>query len=263
MPPDRDLDRELRDLGPRVEYPPTPDIAGSVRGRLGAEAGSPGSPPRSRPQLWWIAAAALVLLVAVPVFSLAMREMGGGAFSAGGGAAGGAAGSGEREAADGDPTSLVEEEEPMPAVEDGTQETRPSMSDESEASSTSDGSAQATCASVEPVLEAHPSRGAPGDEFEIKGTHFIAGSGACDDTPSGVPSRKVPNSEVSVEFRQDGRTWKLGSVKADGKARIFATLKVPSGVRPGHAVLHASYEQGSNAPSYPYSAETWFLVLDQ
>ena len=94
MPPDRDLDRELRDLGPRVEYPPTPDIAGSVRGRLGAEAGIPGSPPRSRPQLWWIAAAALVLLVAVPVFSLAMHEIGGGAFSAGGGAAGGAAGSG-------------------------------------------------------------------------------------------------------------------------------------------------------------------------
>ena len=94
MPPDRDLDRELRDLGPRVEYPPTPDIAGSVRGRLGAEADSPGSPSRSRPQLWWIAAAALVLLVAVPVFSLAMREMGGGAFSAGGGAAGGAAGGG-------------------------------------------------------------------------------------------------------------------------------------------------------------------------
>ncbi len=267
MPPDRDLDRELRDLG--VEYPPTPDLAASVRGRLEAEAGGSGSPVRSRPQLWWIAAAALALLVAVPVFSLAMREMGGGAFSAGGGAAVESGGSGGREAGGAaGPTRLVEEEEPMPAVEekarqDGTQETRPSMSDESGASSASDGSAQAACASMEPVLEAHPSRGAPGDEFEIRGTHFIAGSGACDDTPSGMPSRKVPNSDVSVEFRQDGRTWELGSVKADGEARIFATLKVPSGVRPGRAVLHASYEQKSNAPSYPYSAETWFLVLDQ
>ena len=269
MPPDRDLDRELRDLGPRVEYPPVPDLAGSVRGRLEMEAGGSEAVSRSRSQLWWIAAAALVLLLAVPVVSLALRETGG--FSAGGGAAGGVAGgvaeSGGRGAADGDPTRLVEEEGPMPAGEekareDGAQEARPSTSDESEATSASDGSAQAVCASVEPVIEARPSRGAPGDEFEIRGRQFVAASGACDDTPSKTPSRKVPNSDVSVELRQDGRTWRLGSVKADGRARIFATLKVPAGARPGRAVLHASYEQG-NVPSYPYSAETWFLVLDQ
>jgi hypothetical protein len=29
----RDLGSELRDLGPSVEYPPTPDLARSVRGR--------------------------------------------------------------------------------------------------------------------------------------------------------------------------------------------------------------------------------------
>lgn len=270
MPPDRDLDRELRDLGPRIEYPPVPDLAGSVRGRLETEAGGPEAAPRPRPQLWWIAAAALVLLVAVPVLSLALRDMGGGGMAGGVAAGGDAAESGGREAADGDPTRLVEEEGPMPAgeeeaQEDGTQEARPSMSDESEAPSASAGSAQAACASVQPVLQAHPSRGSPGDEFEIRGSHFIAGSGACDDTPSGIPSRKrkVPNSYVSVEFRQDGRTWKLGSVKADGKARISATMKVPSGARPGRAVLHASYEQGSKESSYSYSAGTWFLVLDQ
>jgi hypothetical protein len=107
MQPDRDLDRELRDLGPRVEYPPVPDLARSVRGRLEAGDGTAGSSPRPRPQLWWIAAAALVLLVAVPVVSLAMRGTG-----AGGDAAGGVAvrsGGQEAEEAAG-PTRLVEEE---------------------------------------------------------------------------------------------------------------------------------------------------------
>lgn len=135
MPPDRDLDRELRNLGPRVEYPPTPDIAGSVRGRLGAEAGSPGSPARSRTQLWWIAAAALALLVAVPVFSLAMREMGGGAFSAGGGAADGAAveSGGQEVGGAAGPTRLVEEDEALVAgtgqEEEQTGETQESITD--------------------------------------------------------------------------------------------------------------------------------------
>ena len=112
MQPDRDLDRELRDLSPRVEYPPVPDLARSVRGRLETEAGGTASPPRTRPQLWWIAAAALVLLVAVPVVSLAMRGTG-----AGGGAAGGAAvesGGREAEVAAG-PTRLVEEDESLAA----------------------------------------------------------------------------------------------------------------------------------------------------
>ncbi len=110
MQPDRDLDRELRDLGPRVEYPPVPDLARSVRDRLETEAGGTGSPPRAWPQLWWIAAAALVLLVAVPVVSLAVRGTG-----AGGGAVGGVAvesGGQEAGVATG-PTRLVEEDESL------------------------------------------------------------------------------------------------------------------------------------------------------
>jgi hypothetical protein len=115
MQPDRDLDRELRDLGPRVEYPPVPDLARSVRGRLETETSGTGSPPRARPQLWWIAAAALVVLVAVPVVSLAMRGTG-----AGEGAAGGVAvesgGQEAKEAAG--PTRLVEEDESLAAGAD-------------------------------------------------------------------------------------------------------------------------------------------------
>jgi hypothetical protein len=126
MPPDRDLDRELRDLGSRLEYQPVPDLARSVRSRLETEAGGPGSPPRLRPQLLWIAAVALVLLVAIPVFSLAVRDTGG-VFSGAGGAVGGAAdggagsgeqGAGERPVAANEPrTALVLEsqEEDAPA----------------------------------------------------------------------------------------------------------------------------------------------------
>ena len=112
MQPDRDLDRELRDLGPRVEYPPVPDLARSVRVRLETEVGGAGSPPRTRPQLWWIAAAALVLLVAVPVVSLAMRGTG-----AGGGAAGGVAVESDGQEAEvaAGPTRLVEEDESLAA----------------------------------------------------------------------------------------------------------------------------------------------------
>ncbi len=114
MPPDRDLDRELRDLGPHVEYPPVPDLARSVRDRLEAEVGGPASPPRARPQLWWIAAAALVLLVTVPVVSLAVRGTGGGATSGAGG--GVAMRSGGQEAGDAAaPTPLVEEDESLAA----------------------------------------------------------------------------------------------------------------------------------------------------
>jgi hypothetical protein len=112
MPPDRDLDRELRDLGPRVEYPPVPDLARSVRGRLEAE--STGSPARTRPQVWWIVAAALLLLVAVPVVSFAVRGTGGGALSGAGG--GVAVESGGQEAGDAaGPTRLAEEDESLAA----------------------------------------------------------------------------------------------------------------------------------------------------
>lgn len=116
MRPDRDLDRELRDLGPHVEYPSVPDLAGSVRGRLEAGDGGLGSSTRSGPQFWWIAAAALALLVAVPALSLAIQGMDGGAFSAGGGAAGGAAESGGQEAESAAGlTRLVEEQESLAA----------------------------------------------------------------------------------------------------------------------------------------------------
>ena len=123
MQPDRGLDRELRDLGARVEYPPVPDLAGSIRSRLEAEDGD--APPARGPQLWWIAAAAIVLLVALPVFASVLNTMGGafsGGASGGGGMAGGGAEggsvaeSGGQEARDAaGPTRLVQEDESLAA----------------------------------------------------------------------------------------------------------------------------------------------------
>jgi hypothetical protein len=75
MQPDRDLERELRELGTRVEYPPTPDLARAVRRRL-EEAEQP-APRRGWfdiPVVRWAAVAAVVLLAAFPALSPAMRD---------------------------------------------------------------------------------------------------------------------------------------------------------------------------------------------
>lgn len=221
MPPDRDLDRELQDLGPHVEYPPTPDLARSVRERLEAENAGAAAPARTSPQLWWIAAAALVLLVAVPVFVSTLNNLGG-AFSSGasGGAAGGAAESGQQGAAD--------VAEPSVAMETGA-------------------SAEAACASPEPVLQARPARAAAGDEFQIRGRYFIAGFSTCDDTGSASPAaaQTIPASDVRVEFLQDGRSWDLGRLASDENSRLIAKLQVPADATPGRATVRATYGQGS------------------
>ena len=257
MPPDRDLDRQLRDLGPHVEYPPVPDLAGSVRGRLEAESESTGSPARTRPQVWWIAAAALLLLVAVPVVSLAVRSTGGGASSGAGG--GVAVESGGREAGDADPTRLTEDAAAGPtnsAEEDGSglavgagEGTPSSMAAESGGSAAS---ASAACGWPESSLEARPGRGAPGEEFGIRGRGFEADVRDCDEDPA---------RDVRLEFLQDGRTWKLGSVDASKGWRLAAKLEVPTEARPGRATVRATHDQRS--PEEPHgraSVEARFFV---
>src|SRR5215211_5534651 len=69
--PDRELARELRELGALIDYPPTPDIARTVRNAL--EEAANDQPRRLRmsfPTMRWVAvAAAFVLLIAVPTLS--------------------------------------------------------------------------------------------------------------------------------------------------------------------------------------------------
>jgi hypothetical protein len=73
--PDRELERELRELGAVIDYPPTPDVARAARGLLDEE--QEDRPRRFRlslPALRWTAvAAAFVLVVAVPILSPGLR----------------------------------------------------------------------------------------------------------------------------------------------------------------------------------------------
>jgi hypothetical protein len=72
---DRDLERELRELGSTIYYPPTPDMARAARGLLDEEQEArPRRFRRSLPALRWAAvAAAFVLVVALPALSPTLR----------------------------------------------------------------------------------------------------------------------------------------------------------------------------------------------
>ena len=78
--PDREhdeLQRELGDLGSRIEYPLTPDIARTVRRRLDEEAAQPPGPrgalrTLARPR--WAAAAATIVLLCLTALSPALRS---------------------------------------------------------------------------------------------------------------------------------------------------------------------------------------------
>lgn len=98
MPPDRerDLERELQELGHRLDYPPTPDLANTVRQRLEENDGEPTGRrgwPTVLSSRWAAAAAVLVLFLAIPILSPAARDALSGLFVTGQGA-GGAAQSG-------------------------------------------------------------------------------------------------------------------------------------------------------------------------
>ncbi len=101
--PERDLEQELRELGARIEHPPTPDLASSVRSQIEEE----GVQPTRRGRLYlppqWAAAAAMLLVVlAIPVFSSGARDTLSDLFTAGGdmGAGGAAQSSGDNASPD-------------------------------------------------------------------------------------------------------------------------------------------------------------------
>ena len=76
MPPDREFERELEELGAGIEYPPTPDLSRAVRRRLDveeAETGTRGFWARLADPRWAAAAAAFLLIIAVPALSPTLR----------------------------------------------------------------------------------------------------------------------------------------------------------------------------------------------
>jgi hypothetical protein len=81
--PDRELERELRELGALIDYPPTPDVAGATRRVLDEENDRPRRFRMAFPTLRWAAvAAAFVLIVAVPTLSPGLRATVGDWFAA-------------------------------------------------------------------------------------------------------------------------------------------------------------------------------------
>ena len=72
--PDRELERELRELGTLIDYPPTPDVAYAARNLLDEEDSRPQRFRMAFPTMRWAAvAAAFVLVVAVPTLSPGLR----------------------------------------------------------------------------------------------------------------------------------------------------------------------------------------------
>jgi hypothetical protein len=89
MQPDRELERELGELGSRIEYPPTPNLPRAVRSRLEEETEQ--TPRRFWPALPGLgrAAAAAAVVVIIIALSPAMRTTVAGWFVSGQGAGSG------------------------------------------------------------------------------------------------------------------------------------------------------------------------------
>lgn len=207
---DEEMEQSLRDLGARMEYPPTPDVSSTVRRRLDEEEGSPqprrtlGWPPFLAPR--WTAVAAALVVICVLALSPTLRNTLSGPFSPDlqAGSEAGSAAKPESNASEG--RYKQEEAAGAPAADQGE--------------------AATTCSP--PSIEAIPARAATGDKFRLRGHDFSSDCGG------GTPSH-----DVKILFRQDGRTWRLATLDADRDMAFAAGLRVPVGARPGPAKVQA------------------------
>jgi hypothetical protein len=271
-PKERDIERDLRDLGARIEYPPTPDLARAVRRRLDEQEGrrSPGRgfwPSLLSPR-WAVPVAALVLIsfallspaVRAPLsdilFSGHAASSGGGAVSETGDSAarpesGGSAARPEPQAAAGPESSRSSvaggsrgEDQPMSG---GGGSVAPQSSMAESAGSVAAEAGATGCPS--PSLEAEPARAAAGAKFRLRGNNFSSGCAEIG------PAQEIrPAQDVRIAFRQDGKTWTLATVDADRNLTFDAGLRVPAGAEPGRATVRATPRSGG-------LVEEQFLVL--
>jgi hypothetical protein len=264
-PRERDIERDLRDLGARIEYPPTPDLARAVRRRLDEQEGRRGPGRGFWPSLlsprWAVPAAALVLIslallspaVRAPLsdllFSGRAASSGGAVSETGDSAArpesGGSAARPEpqAEAVPESSRSSVAggsrgEDQPMSG---GGGSVAPQSSMAESAGSVAAEAGATGCPS--PSLEAEPARAAPGAKFRLRGNNFSSGC-----------AEIRPAQDVRIAFRQDGKTWTLATVDADRNLTIDAGLRVPAGAEPGRATVRAT-------PRSSGPVEERFLVL--
>ena len=260
-PQERNIERDLTDLGARIEYPPTPDLARAVRLRLDEEEGrrTPGRgfwPSLLSPR-WAVPVAALVL-ISFALLSPAVRAplsdilFSGQAASSGGAAseAGDSAARPEPQQAAAGPGSSRSsvaggsrsEDQPMSGG-GGSVASQSSMA-ESGGSATAEAGATG-CPS--PFLEAEPAQAAQGAKFRLRGNNFSSGCGE-------NVRRIRPAQDVRVTFRQDGQTWTLATVDADRNLTFDARLRVPADAEPGLATVRATPRSGG-------PVEERFLVL--
>lgn len=291
---DRRLERELRDLGSYLEYPPTPDLSRSVLRQLDEEAERTGPPATRRAALIplgrLVAAAVLVLAVAIPVLSPGARSaigelvfVGAGAGGAqsvaeGGSAEDGAAGAGGGASAVSSEQAMQEEAgtaggpggEASQMLSAGGQAAGASSTEATMAGSSGGegapasggtASSQAACASPAPTLSARPARVGPGEAFELRGELFIKITACPDTSPSAeAAARDAPVRNIRVTFRQDGRTRDLGTVDSGADGRFRQSFRVPEDARAGRAIVRASAGAGATGAAGGLSAEARLAV---
>lgn len=219
---DEEMEQSLRDLGARMEYPPTPDVAGTVRRKLDEEERPLEGrrtlrwPPFLAPR--WTAVAAALVVICVLALSPTLRTTLLGPFTP-------QAGSGAGSAAKSGSNPSEDRYEPQAAG----------------APSTDQGEAATACSP--PSIEAAPVRATAGAKFRLHGRAFSSGC-----------SGKTPSSGVTILFRQGGKTWRLETLDADRDLAFEAVLRVPATAAPGPAKVQAVLGAGKRA-------EDRFVVL--
>ena len=260
-PPEMGLERDLRDLGSRIEYPPTPDLARAVRHRLDAQEGAhtPARGPWRFPlsPRWAVPAAALVLILFVALSpavrgSLSDLFSSGQAASSGAGGGAEAGGSASRPESGGSGGRSDRETGVAPQAArlggedapggDGPAGDVPAAG--ASGSAVAAGSASAAAVGCPaPYLKVDPARASPGAPFRLRGNNLTSG---CE--------RIRPAKGIRIDFRQDGETWRLATVDADRDLSFETGLRVPAGARPGRATVRATIRPGE-------SVEKRFVVL--
>ena len=224
---DEEIENSLRDLGARMEHPPAPDVASTVRRKLDEEERSQEPrrtlrwPPFLAPR--WTAVAAALVVIFVVALSPTLRTTLSGPFAPQAGSEAGSAAKPES-GASGDRYKQGAEVAPHDAG----------------APAASEPEAATKCSS--PSIEAVPARAAAGAKFRLQGHDFSGCGGG------------TLSSDVTILFRQDGKTWRLETLDTDRNMAFEAGLRVPAGARPGPARVQAVLRSGERA-------EEHFVVL--
>ena len=196
-----EIERDLRDLGARIEYPPTPDVAHTVRLRLDAETQVHRARrwPRFISPRCAVAAAALVV-ISIVALSPTVHS---GLFVS---------------------DQQTGSEAARPAAPGSDQPEDRSKQEAGVDSQAGEGEATG-CPS--PSIEIEPARVSRGEKLRLRGHDFASG---CEGTARGI----------KLYLRQGGESWKLATLDADRRLTFDIRVRVPTAARPGPAWVRAT-----------------------